>query len=549
MNKMTKSVKAQITKAKLRTVTNYMGGESFELNPLDTLKIVTASSIFGEPQYYRHGQFADKYSPVDGLYRTHSLISNYSILPKEFDNKKTSDIMEETIDAALDYDYAATLEWARTLRKEWNMRLNPQIIMVRAATHPGRKEFTEANPGLFGDINNDVMSRLDEPASQLTYWLFKNKTKNNIPSVLKRSWERKINKASRYQLAKYKNANVGLIDVVRVSHAKGPIVDELMKTGTIQLQDNESTWERLKSDGKSWKEILNTIDIPHMALLRNLRGIFTEIKDVAVCKAVVEKLKAGVLGGKQFPFRYQSAIRAVESADVNHKVMLMDALEECMDIARENLPKLEGRTMCLSDNSGSAWGAVTSEYGTSVVAEIDNLSSIMTAQNSDEGYIGLFGDKLTTLPVSKRNGTLFQAKQANEAGRRVGMRTENGIWLFFEKAIKDKEHWDNIFIYSDQQAGHGRLYGIEQDAIKYRKLGFAVENYGTPFINVPALIEEYRRKVNPKVNVFTVQTAGYNNVVVPENMYRTSVLYGWTGKEIVYAKAMIDFWNEKESQK
>ena len=41
-------------------VTNFMGGISYTLNPLDTLKLVTASSIFGEPAYYRDGEFAHK---------------------------------------------------------------------------------------------------------------------------------------------------------------------------------------------------------------------------------------------------------------------------------------------------------------------------------------------------------------------------------------------------------------------------------------------------------------------------------------------------------
>ncbi|MCL1915010.1 MAG: hypothetical protein FWG10_14365 [Eubacteriaceae bacterium] len=31
---------------------NFMGGVSYEINPLDTLKMVSASSIFGEPAYY-----------------------------------------------------------------------------------------------------------------------------------------------------------------------------------------------------------------------------------------------------------------------------------------------------------------------------------------------------------------------------------------------------------------------------------------------------------------------------------------------------------------
>jgi hypothetical protein len=63
-------------------------------------------------------------------------------------------------------------------------------------------------------------------------------------------------------------------------------------------------------------------------------------------------------------------------------------------------------------------------------------------------------------------------------------------------------------------------------------------------IDVAKLINAYRSQVNPKVNVFSVQTAGYDNVVVPEYGYRTNILHGWTGKEIIFANEMIQFWNQ-----
>ena len=62
------------------------------------------------------------------------------------------------------------------------------------------------------------------------------------------------------------------------------------------------------------------------------------------------------------------------------------------------------------------------------------------------------------------------------------------------------------------------------------------------------LIAEYRSKVNPRVNVFSVQTAGYTNAVIPEYGHRTNLLYGWTGKELVFADTMIKFWDEKDAQ-
>jgi hypothetical protein len=288
-------------------------------------------------------------------------------------------------------------------------------------------------------------------------------------------------------------------------------------------------------------------------LLRNLRGIFSEIDDTELCAELLKQLKDGVLKGKQFPFRYWSAYKAIEScSDVKHKAMILDALDECIDISIGNMPHLKGKTMCLSDNSGSAWGTVTSEYGTVTVAEIDNLSSVVTAMASDEGYVGKFGDTLKTLAVRKRVGAMAQTKELTDKHYNdVGGSTEGGIWEFFRDAIKNKDKYDNIVIYSDMQAGTGGLYGTGDHMSEYRRLGFGCERCRSGddgrMINVYKLVREYRKKVNPKVNVMMVQTAGYNNTLLPEMSYRTAICSGWTGKEATFLSAMTKEWDNVDN--
>jgi hypothetical protein len=413
--------------------------------------------------------------------------------------------------------------------------------------HPGRTRFTEEHPGEFARINVKVMRRADEPASQLMYYLYWKGSKKGIPSILKRSWASRLEELNAYQVHKYKNSGIGMIDVVRISHANSEVLDELMRTGDVKVEEQDMTWEMMRSDGQPWDKIFDSGIMGHMALLRNLRGIFSSIENNELCRRVVTDLKEGVLKGRQFPFRYYSAMNAVSDSSVNHRPQLKDALEECMDIACDNMPTLKGKTMCLSDNSGSAWGAFTSEYGSVTVAVIDNLSSVITAHNSEEGYVGKFGDDLLVYPVSKRNGVLSQAEKISSTrSKDVGAATENGIWIFFRDAIDKKEHWDNIFIYSDMQAGHGGLYGTSAGIAEYRYRGYACDERSS-YVDVAKLIAEYRRKVNPKVNVFCIQTAGYTNVAVPEYGYRTNIMYGWTGKELVFADEMIRFWDEKDA--
>ena len=524
------------------TVCNFMEGDSYVLNPIDTLKMVAASSIFGEPSYYRkdvkdghmeyESCFADSY--------TRAILGESAGL-------STTEVFTRAIDKALDYDFGETIALAMILRKEYNMRLNPQVIMVRAATHKNRAAWCSANPGKFAAAEQFVMSRADEPMTQLAYYMYTNKgKKNKIPTILKKSIANKLSSLDKYQVNKYKNAEIGMINAVRISHAHSEVLDELMKNGNVTVASDKETWEQKKSAGESWVQILQETKLGHMALLRNLRNIFTEINNAEVCKAAMEELIAGVPNGKQFPYRYYNAYLQIEKSSVNHKTMILDALEECIDVAIANMPHLKGKTICLSDNSGSAWSAAPSEFSSITIAEIDNLSSVITAMASDEGEVGKFGDRLIVYPITKRNGALKQAKEiTRRRDNDVGGATEGGIWEFFKDAIENKKVYDNIFIYSDQQAGTGGLYGTSAQCSIYSR------DYGCrgSYINVFKLIQDYRKKVNPKVNVFSCQTAGYDNCLVPQMAYRTAMMTGWTGKEAEFVSRYAKVWDEVEARK
>lgn len=530
-SKYRKKVNADYQQHKDKQVTNFMDGISYRINPLDTLRMLMGSSIFGEPSYYRKSHDVQpqikQFVPEDVFY----------ISPE----KSATEIMIEAVDAALETDFKQTLLLAKELRKTYYMRLNPALIVVRAAMHPQRVEFNQQNGNFFRETTQSIILRPDDITNQFDLFMFFNGQKNGLPSLLKRIWSDRLQQFSRYQLNKYKSR--GIIDLIRISHANNELIDELMQTGKITVSQKEKTWQNLRSEGMTWSDILQATYLPHMALLRNLRGIFNEYETPSLTKeeaeAILAQLNKGVGSSKQFPFRYFTAYQEIEKAEVKYKSTVLDTLEDCLDAAIENFPFLKGKTICLSDNSGSAWGTIPSEYGSVRVAEIANLSSIITALRSEEGYVGVFGDALDVRGVSQRNGILSQLRETNERGGKQGAATENGIWLFFSRAITKREKYDNIFIYSDMQAGHGGLYGTNPKEYKNYLYGEKGR-----YIDVLKLLLEYRNTVNPDVNVFSVQVAGYNNSVLPENLYRTSILTGWTGKEVVYAKELIQYWNK-----
>jgi hypothetical protein len=252
------------------------------------------------------------------------------------DNLSAVDIFEEAIQASLDFDFKATLDLALELRNEYYMRLNPAVIFIKASMHEGRQEFNEKNPGYMKMIGKAIALRPDDLTNQFEYYMYKNGGKKGLSSLVKRTWSERLAEFSRYQLNKYKGKR--LIDLVRISHAKSDDINELMTTGTLKVEESEKTWEILRSEKKSWEEIVNTISIPHMALLRNLRGIFTEVEDSAITARILFQLKSGVINGKQFPFRYWSAYKAVDSSsDIKNSFDILTSIRlfgYCINITK-----------------------------------------------------------------------------------------------------------------------------------------------------------------------------------------------------------------------
>ena len=470
--------------------TSYEDGSVYKLNPLDSLKLLMASSILGEPKFYED-QIIERF--VDA------------------------------VDFALSYDFEETIKLAAKLRNEYYMRLNPALICVRSLMpklNAERISFNHSNPGVLKSCIEQCILNPNDIKNQFDLYMFFNKTKNNLPNMLKKIWSKKLSQLDAYHIEKYKNT-AKIIDLVRITHSNSELINELMKTGKVALKNTELTFEKLRSNGKTWYEILNTTYVPHMALLKNLRGIFTEIADKQVTENVLDQLKNGVVNGMQFPFRYFNAYKAIDSSDAPNKGMILDALEDCIDIALANMPKIKGITLCLSDNSGSTIERINNEYSDTLVRDIDNLSSLITCLKSDYADLVYFSSKQQKMHISKRNGIL---KQLLEFDKKWGGADEcMGTYLSpsLEDVVKLKTHYDNIFIYTDCQ--------IMDD-------------------NILELINKYRRTVNKNVNVFCVQTAGYSCSLLPEVEYRYANLTGWTGKESIYANEVIDIWNKVDEK-
>lgn len=487
-----------------KTHKNHEDGNSYAINdPFTRLRISATSCFFGEPAFYVDGESAPKTSPHRGYYPTLPISGVYgdALLPVDT-GKNTREIMEEAIDACLAVDIERTLQFAVELRNEWHFRATPQVIMVRAALHP-----KIANTGLLAKYAPQIMTRLDDVMNQMAYFESMRGNLKRIPSRLKRAWASRLSQASEYELAKYKMAGrqVNVYDAVNLTHANSEAIDKLKANKLSLGSEGLETWESIRSSGGSWKKAAEVMG--HMALLRNLRNLHTngELTDT-----LLEKLKRGVEGGKQMPFRYYSAYKAigVQSGKV------ADALEACLESSlRYTMPRFEGRCLTICDVSGSMDSARVSANSEMSAQEIAMLMSVITNRTfSQGGDTLLFATTNAFVKTRKKTSIFTEMDRLVAKGYKMGGGTD--IISAFKKLIASKNKYDAIFVYSDMQCGY---------------------NGG-----VPALVNQYRKKINPNVQIFFVNLAGYEDALVPEFYDRTYLLGGWSDKMLQFAERIMD---------
>ena len=175
-------------------VVNFMGSTSYALSPIETLKIIACSSIFGEPSYYRNTSINMRDYEI---LKIHSYnMRDYEIL-KINEDETTDKVFINAVNKALDADFGAVLEFAVELRNEYGMRLNPAVIFVLAVEHKNRVGFNEKNPGVLSEIGKKIINIPSDVTNMFEFYIHSNGSKNNMPSILKRVMAKNLSRFSR----------------------------------------------------------------------------------------------------------------------------------------------------------------------------------------------------------------------------------------------------------------------------------------------------------------------------------------------------------------
>lgn len=379
-------------------------------------------------------------------------------------------------------------------------------------------------------------SRVDDLTELIAF------TQKPIPNAMKKGIAEALRKFDAYQLAKYRNENraVKLVDVFNLVHPKpGQGQEEsygLLMKG--KLTQTGETWEARLSSGEDkrlvWAEMVPK-KLGYMALLRNLRNIARDADEATITLAAARIANPDeVQRSRQLPFRFLSAHNALKEKSEGESGglvfekqgarmdILRSALEKAVSHAVANIPMLPGRTVILTDNSGSMRGDGGGDSPVSALikrttADIANLFAVLYWTRAENTYVGLFGDKLIEPPLDRSKGVFANFATINNKATECGQSTEEGVFIAFEQLLAHKQKVDRIVIFSDMQVGEKcEWYDTGHSDRK-------AQRHGNDFNK---LFQEYIA-FSPETVVYSVDLKGYGTRLMSHNVF---LLAGWSEK-------------------
>ena len=313
----------------------------------------------------------------------------------------------------------------------------------------------------------------------------------------------------------------------------------------------------------------NPSGMPMMNLLRNLRNIIIYAPDKVdeACKQLTNKDK--VLNSRLLPFRFATAYAEIEKMTytseepttsiafesdksdvkvsrqefIKLKKKVLDAIEDAIQISCLNIPELEGNTAILIDHSGSVRGDAggssrVSAFSATTKAMIGNLFGSMMAYRQKNVYIGLFGDRLISVPIDRRKKILDFNKDSYAIGARCGGSTEAGIYDFLRQVVNEKKKIDNVVVFSDCQIGNANTKSIYGGGFT-SWYGKYASDRGPHFHE---LFKEFR-KINPKANFIVCNLNQSGGTSVFDKSQRILNIAGWSDKIFDVIKSNCKGWD------
>lgn len=481
------------------TTTNYGGAKSFVMSPKSELVQRVITCYWNEPKFYEQGE-------------------------------KTATAIIELIQEVAKKDPEFVLQLAKTIRNDpFNMRTVSVVMWVEAGLNDRVRALRDTEGrSLVALYAPSIIRRADELTEAMAYLIQQvgqigSNGDGSIPAGIKKGLARAFENFDEYQFAKYRGSgDVKLKDVMKLVRPKPRAIElrgkkftkkqrsELYKNIISDVLRQDTTWESiLSSEGRSaetWNKIIamgNEVSL--MALTRNLRNMMQVGANIDPVLARLQNEKE-VLRSKQHSYRYYTAYKMIEQEGNKKSGKIMEALERAIEISAGNLPQLGGSTAVLIDLSGSMSSTLSNE---SIIQyrDIGCLMGAISHYISDESVVIPFSESAKIVPLSKNNSIISNLEKIS--------RTYNGsstnTWLAIQKLLDENIKVDRILNFTDMQS------------------------YGAREVN--AVLNEYRKRINPNVWFYDINLAGYGTCEADPHNPRNINLAGWTPQILNFIQA------------
>lgn len=379
-------------------------------------------------------------------------------------------------------------EFLPWLRRTANMRTSALMAAaagVKAQLDAGYE--TGAGVASRRALIDSVLYRADEPGEMLAFWTATYGRK--VPKPVKRGIADAVRRLySERSLLKYDTLSKGYRfgDVLNLVHAapdaskpwQGDLfrhaldrrhgnvvgISESLRTihANLALREDDriESWtnpDRLGDAGMTWEDALSAVGsktdkrklwealIPsmgYMALLRNLRNFDESGVSNQVASEVIARIQnpEQVAKSRQLPFRFYSAYLHALSLRWGH------ALETALDLCLPNIPEFTGRTLVLTDTSGSMTNAVSDKSKLQCLEAAALFASAVARRNADHVDLYQYADFPAKMVVPKGGSVLRMTEAIRQHANKVGWGTN------IEGSVRQTyDRHDRVIIFSDAQ--------------------------------------------------------------------------------------------------
>lgn len=379
-------------------------------------------------------------------------------------------------------------------RNVYGMRSITHILAVEMAAAASGKTWAKA-------FYESIIRRPDDMLEIAA--LYRSLGGKNLPNAMKKGFAAAFDRFDGYQLAKYRGEDKAfkLVDLVNLVHPtasdKNAEALRLLVAGNLK---NKDTWEsKLSEAGQvatsdaekselkaaAWGELISSGKLGYLALLRNIRNIAEQAPELEadVAKALTnrERIKKSLV----MPFQIMVAMEALEASSVVEKRRLLNALTDALDISLDNVPRFEGKTLVVLDDSGSMTArAKGNGFGSRSCLELGAMFAAALFK-SNHADLMRFSDDASYVRANARDSVMTIAGNLIRNARASGTDFHQ-IFLVAAKA------YDRIVILSDMQGWM---------------------SVGTP----NGAFVQYQKRSGANPFVYSFDLAGYGSLQLPES--------------------------------